>query len=179
MRVNAPSGPVMGGAVHPYVERRRLRRADPAYEPPYDHPLLAEPLRETLGVVVFQEQVLEVAIALAGFSAGQAEMLRRAMSRVRSEQAMLRLWEEFRDGARERVVDDATIEEVFRKLMGFASFGFPKAHSAAFALLAYQSAWLRRRYPAEFLAALMNAQPMGSPSQGMSSASASAARRAT
>jgi error-prone DNA polymerase len=154
-------GPVMGGAVHPYVERRRLRRADPAYEPPYDHPLLAEPLRETLGVVVFQEQVLEVAIALAGFSAGQAEALRRAMSRVRSEAAMMRLWEEFRDGARARGVDDPTVEAVFKKLMGFASFGFPKAHSAAFALLAYQSAWLRRRYPAEFLAALLNAQPMG------------------
>jgi error-prone DNA polymerase len=88
-------------------------------------------------------------------------MLRRAMSRVRSEAAMLRLWEEFRDGARARGVDDPTIEAVFKKLMGFASFGFPKAHSAAFALLAYQSAWLRRRYPAEFLAALMNAQPMG------------------
>jgi error-prone DNA polymerase len=154
-------GPVSGGAVHPYVKHRRLRRADPSFEPPYDHPLLADALRETLGVVVFQEQVLEVAMALAGFSPGQAEALRRAMSRKRSREAMLGLWREFRDGARGRGVDDETIKTVFTKLIGFSNFGFPKAHSAAFAVLAYQSAWLRRRYPAEFLAALLNAQPMG------------------
>ena len=83
------------------------------------------------------------------------------MSRKRSREAMLALWREFRDGARERGVDDETIRTVFQKLIGFSNFGFPKAHSAAFAVLAYQSAWLRRRYPAEFLAALLNAQPMG------------------
>ncbi|MCB9012336.1 MAG: error-prone DNA polymerase [Actinobacteria bacterium] len=154
-------GPVSGGAVHPYVRHRRARRADPDFEPPYDHPLLAPVLRDTLGVVVFQEQVLEVAMALAGFSPGQAESLRRAMSRKRSRDAMLRLWAEFRDGARERGVDDDTIKTVFTKLIGFSNFGFPKAHSAAFAVLAYQSAWLRRYHPAEFLAALLNAQPMG------------------
>lgn len=154
-------GPVVGGAVHPYVEHRRAKRADPDFVPPYDHPLLEEPLRETLGVVVFQEQVLEVAMALAGFSSGQAEALRRAMSRKRSREAMLALWREFLEGARARGVDDPTIESVFRKLIGFSEFGFPKAHAAAFAILAYQSAWLRRRHPTEFLAALMNAQPMG------------------
>ncbi len=154
-------GPVSGGAVHPYVRHRRARRADPAFEPPYDHPLLADVLRETLGVVVFQEQVLEVAMALAGFSPGQAEALRRAMSRKRSREAMVALWREFRDGARARGVDDDTIRLVFTKLIGFSNFGFPKAHSSAFAVLAYQSAWLRQRYPAEFLAALLNAQPMG------------------
>ncbi|HWH15604.1 MAG TPA: error-prone DNA polymerase [Miltoncostaeaceae bacterium] len=154
-------GPVSGGAVHPYVANRRARRADPDFEPPYDHPLLAPVLRETLGVVVFQEQVLEVSMALAGFSAGQAEALRRAMSRKRSREAMLRLWGEFRDGARARGVDDETIRTVFTKLIGFSNFGFPKAHSSAFAVLAYQSAWLRRYHPAEFLAALLNAQPMG------------------
>ncbi len=154
-------GPVTGGAVHPYVRHRRARREDPSFEPPYDHPLLADCLRDTLGVVVFQEQVLEVAMALAGFRPGQAEALRRAMSRKRSREAMLALWREFRDGARERGVDDETIRTVFQKLIGFSNFGFPKAHSAAFAVLAYQSAWLRRRYPAEFLAALLNAQPMG------------------
>ena len=73
-------GPIQGKAVHPYIERRQRRREDPGYEPPYDHPLLAQPLRETLGVVVFQDQVLDVAIALAGFSVGEAEGLRRAMS---------------------------------------------------------------------------------------------------
>ena len=154
-------GPVSGGAVHPYVKHRRARRADPDFEPPYDHPLLAGVLRETLGVVVFQEQVLEVSMALAGFTPGQAEALRRAMSRKRSREAMLELWREFRDGARERGVDDETIRTVFTKLIGFSNFGFPKAHSSAFAVLAYQSAWLRRRYPAEFLASLLNAQPMG------------------
>ena len=154
-------GPVSGGAVHPYVKHRRALRADPAFEPPYDHPLLADCLRETLGVVVFQEQVLEVSMALAGFSPGQAEALRRAMSRKRSREAMIALWRDFRDGARERDVDDQTIRTVFTKLIGFSNFGFPKAHSSAFAVLAYQSAWLRQRYPAEFLAALLNAQPMG------------------
>ena len=110
-------GPVSGGAVHPYVKHRRMRRADPGFEPPYDHPLLADCLRETLGVVVFQEQVLEVAMALAGFSPGQAEALRRAMSRKRSREAMLGLWREFLDGARARGVDDETIED-----------GLPEAH---------------------------------------------------
>lgn len=154
-------GPVSGGAVHPYVAHRRARRADPSFEPPYDHPLLADVLRETLGVVVFQEQVLEVAMALAGFTPGQAEALRRAMSRTRSREAMVGLWREFRDGARARGVDDDIIRTVFTKLVGFSNFGFPKAHSAAFAVLAYQSSWLRSRYPAEYLTALLNAQPMG------------------
>ena len=154
-------GPVSGGAVHPYVKHRNAKRRDPDFEPPYDHPLLADCLRETLGVVVFQEQVLEVAMALAGFSPGQAEALRRAMSRKRSRDAMLRLWREFRDGARDRGVDDSTIRTVFTKLIGFSNFGFPKAHASAFAVLAYQSAWLRRHHPAEFLASLLNAQPMG------------------
>jgi error-prone DNA polymerase len=154
-------GPIQGGAVHPYIERRQRRRDDPADVPPYDHPLLAEPLAETLGVVVFQEQVLEVAIALAGFTVGEAEGLRRAMSRKRSRDAIEAYRQRFLDGASTRGVDVDTAEQVFQKLLGFASFGFPKSHAAAFALLAYQSAWLRHHYPAEFLCALLNAQPMG------------------
>ena len=154
-------GPVSGGAVHPYVRHRRARRRDPSFRPPYDHPLLEPVLEETLGVVVFQEQVLEVAMALAGFSAGEAEDLRRAMSRKRSREAMLQMQERFLRGARERGVPDEITHTVFTKLVGFSNFGFPKAHSAAFAVLAYQSAWLRRHHPAEFLAALINAQPMG------------------
>jgi error-prone DNA polymerase len=154
-------GPIQGGAVHPYIERRRRRREDPLYEPPYDHPLLEEPLRETLGVVVFQEQVLEVAMALAGFTVGEAEGLRRAMSRKRSRDAIEAYRQRFYDGAAARGVERETAETVFAKLLGFASFGFPKSHAAAFALLAYQSAWLRHRYPPEFLCALLNAQPMG------------------
>lgn len=154
-------GPVSGGAVHPYVAHRNAKRLNPDFVPPYDHPSLAECLYDTLGVVVFQEQVLEVAMALSGFTPGQAEGLRRAMSRKRSRDAMLRMWQEFRDGARERGVDDETIRTVFTKLVGFSNFGFPKAHASAFAVLAYQSAWLRRHYPAQFLASLLNAQPMG------------------
>ena len=122
---------------------------------------LAEPLAETLGVVVFQEQVLEVAIALAGFTVGEAEGLRRAMSRKRSRDAIEAYRQRFLDGAAANGVPRATAERVFGKALGFASFGFPKSHAAAFALLAYQSAWLRHHYPAEFLCALLNAQPMG------------------
>jgi error-prone DNA polymerase len=154
-------GPIQGGAVHPYIERRQRRREDPEYEPPTDHPSLAEPLRETLGVVVFQDQVLEVAIALAGFSVGEAEGLRRAMSRKRSHEALEGYRARFVDGALANGVDAATADRVYDKLVGFSGFGFPKSHAAAFALLAYQSAWLRRHYPAEFLCALLNAQPMG------------------
>jgi error-prone DNA polymerase len=154
-------GPIQGGAVHPYIERRQRRRDDSAYVPPYDHELLAEPLAETLGVVVFQEQVLEVAVALAGFTVGDAEGLRRAMSRKRSRDAIEAYRGRFIDGAAGKGVPRETAERVFEKLLGFASFGFPKSHAAAFALLAYQSAWLRHHYPAEFLCALLNAQPMG------------------
>jgi error-prone DNA polymerase len=154
-------GPIQGGAVHPYIERRQRRREDPDYEPPVDHPSLAEPLRETLGVVVFQDQVLEVAIALAGFSVGEAEGLRRAMSRKRSHEALEAYRARFIEGALANGVDAATADRVYDKLVGFSGFGFPKSHAAAFALLAYQSAWLRHHYPAEFLCALLNAQPMG------------------
>src|SRR4051794_10684005 len=154
-------GPIQGKAVHPYIEHRQRLRENPDFVPPYDHPLLAEPLRETLGVVVFQEQVLAVATALAGFSVGEAEGLRRAMSRKRSKEAVEAFHERFVKGALGRGVDRETAEHVFLKLNGFAAFGFPKSHAAAFALLAYQSAWLRHHYPREFLCALLNEQPMG------------------
>jgi error-prone DNA polymerase len=154
-------GPIQGGAVHPYIENRQQLREDSSFVPPVDHPLLAEPLRETLGVVVFQDQVLEVAMALAGFSVGEAEALRRAMSRKRSEAALEALRGRFVEGALRNGVDEGTANRVYDKLAAFSGFGFPKSHAAAFALLAYQSAWLRRMYPAEFLCALLNAQPMG------------------
>jgi error-prone DNA polymerase len=154
-------GPIQGKAVHPYIERRQRKREDPAYEPPYDHPSLAEPLRETLGAIIFQEQVLDVAIALAGFSVGEAEGLRRAMSRKRSQDAIEAHRQRFVEGALRNGANLETAELVFSKLTGFASFGFPKSHAAAFALLAYQSAWLRHHYPDEFLCSLLNAQPMG------------------
>src|SRR5438067_8884877 len=154
-------GPIQGKAVHPYIERRQMLREDPSYEPPVDHPSLAECLRSTLGVVVFQDQVLEVAIALAGFSVGEAEGLRRAMSRKRSHDALEAYRGRFVEGALGKGVPEETAQRVYDKLVGFSGFGFPKSHAAAFGLLAYQSAWLRHHYPAEFLCALLNAQPMG------------------
>jgi len=154
-------GPIQGKAVHPYIDHRQRLREDPSFVPPVDHPLLAEPLRETLGVVVFQDQVLEVAIALAGFSVGEAEGLRRAMSRKRSEEAIEAFRGRFVEGAVTKGVDEKLADEVYDKLVGFSGFGFPKSHAAAFGLLAYQSAWLRHHHPAEFLCALLNAQPMG------------------
>jgi error-prone DNA polymerase len=154
-------GPIIGGAVNPYVRQRELARQGITSPPAYDHPFLESILRETLGVVLYQEQVLGVAMALAGFSAGQADQLRRAMTRKRSREAMHRLWTQFRNGALARGVDLATAEKVFGKLVGFAEYGFPKSHAAAFAVLAYQSAWLKHYYPAEFVCALLNNQPMG------------------
>jgi error-prone DNA polymerase len=154
-------GPIQGKAVHPYVERRQLLRDDPSYRAPADHPLLEEPLRETLGVVVFQDQVLDVAVHLAGFSVGEAEGLRRAMSRKRSHAALEAWRERFVAGALEKGVEEPQAHELYDKLVAFSGFGFPKSHAAAFGLLAYQSAWLRHHYAPEFLAALLNAQPMG------------------
>ena len=154
-------GPIQGKAVHPYIDHRQRLREDPSFVPPVDHPLLADCLRSTLGVVVFQDQVLEVAIALAGFSVGEAEGLRRAMSRKRSHDALEAYRERFVAGALEKGVDRRTADMVYDKLVGFSGFGFPKSHAAAFGLLAYQSAWLRHHHPAEFLCSLLNAQPMG------------------
>ena len=154
-------GPIQGGAVHPYIERRVRRRADPDYEIPHAHPLLAPVLEETLGVIVFQDQVLEVSMALAGFTPGEAEGLRRAMSRKRSDAAILVYRDRFIDGAMQRGVEREVAERVFEQVRGFSGFGFPKAHAAAFGLLAYQSTWLRVHYGPEFLTALLNEQPMG------------------
>jgi error-prone DNA polymerase len=159
-------GPIQGGAVHPYIERRKQQRRCEGegreYEIPYEHELLEHALEETLGTIVYQEQVLEVAIDLADFNHAEAEKLRRAMSRKRSQQAI----DEHRDrflvgavGAKEVPLE--TAERVWEQIQGFAGFGFPKAHSAAFGLLAYQSAWLREHRAEEFLCALLNEQPMG------------------
>ena len=155
-------GPIVGGAVKPYVaHRQRIRTSFLDIEPVYDHELLEEVLAETHGVILYQEQVIGVAIALAGFTAGQADAMRRSMTRKRSRDAMIALWTQFRDGAKARGVELETAKTVFKKLLGFASYGFPKAHAAAFAVLAYQSCWLKYYYPTEFLCALLNNQPMG------------------
>ncbi len=155
-------GPIQGGAVNPYIERRQRMRVDPDFQVPYDHPSLEPVLGETLGTIIFQDQVLEVAIAFAGFTPGEAEGLRRAMSRKRSEAAIQAYHERFVTGAqRKHGVDAETAERVFAMVKGFSGFGFPKAHGAAFGLLAYQSTWLRVHYTPELLCSLLNEQPMG------------------
>jgi len=154
-------GPIQGGAVHPYIERKKALRENPEYKVPYEHPSLEPVLRDTLGAIVFQDQVIEVAMAFAGFSAGEAEGLRRAMSRKRSEAAMRSYEQSFVAGAVARGVEVEVARRVYGQIVGFSGFGFPKSHSAAFGLLAYQSTWLRVHYGPEFLAALMNEQPMG------------------
>jgi error-prone DNA polymerase len=155
-------GPIQGGAINPYIERRQRLREDPGYEIPYIHPTLEPVLRETLGTIIFQDQVMQVAEAFAGFSAGEADGLRRAMSRKRSHEMIQGHHERFVTGAQRHAgTDRRTAERVWEMVEGFAGFGFPKAHSAAFGLLAYQSTWLRVHYGAEFLCALLNEQPMG------------------
>ena len=154
-------GPIQGGAVHPYIERKKALREDPGYQVPYEHPSLEPVLRDTLGAIVFQDQVIEVAMAFAGFSAGEAEGLRRAMSRKRSEEAMRSYEQSFVEGAVERGATREVAQRVYDQIVGFSGFGFPKSHSAAFGLLAYQSTWLRVHYGPEFLCALLNEQPMG------------------
>src|SRR3989441_849164 len=149
-------GPLQGNMVNPYIRRRQGR------EPvAYAHPLLEPILKETLGVILFQEQILRVAIAAAGFSPSAADMLRRAMSRARSSADMERLRGPFVNGARAKGVDDVTANEIFRQIAAFAEFGFCKSHAAAFALTAYHTAHLKLYYPAEFYVALLNNQPMG------------------
>jgi error-prone DNA polymerase len=149
-------GPLQGNMVHPYINRRQGKE-----KVTYMHPKLKPILEETLGVILFQEQVLKCAIAVAGFSPGEADSLRRAMSRKRSKQAMEQLKQRFLDGARRNGVSDALALRIFDTLKGFAEYGFCKSHAAGFALLAYQSAWLKCYYPAEFYSALLNNQPMG------------------
>jgi error-prone DNA polymerase len=155
-------GPIVGGAVNPYIERKQKLREDPSFEVPYDHPSLEPVLKDTLGTIIFQDQVLEVAMAFAGFSPGEAEGLRRAMSRKRSAAAIEGYHERFVAGAAlTHGADRETAERIFTMIAGFSGFGFPKAHGAAFGLLAYQSTWLRVHYKPEFTCALLNEQPMG------------------
>lgn len=149
-------GPLQGNMVNPYIRRRQGR------EPvTYLHPSLEPILRETLGVILFQEQILRVAMAVAGFSAAAADRLRRAMSRARSSEDMERLRAPFVEGAGRSGVEEPVAHEIFRQIAAFAEFGFCKSHAAAFALTAYHTCHLKLYYPAEFTVALLNNQPMG------------------
>ena len=150
-------GPIQGNAVHPYLRRKQ------GLEPvTYLHPTLEPILGETLGVILYQEQVMRVAIEVAGFSPAESDGFRRAMGTWRSTREMEKLHARFVDGClRQPGMDEATAEELFRQVAAFASFGFAKSHAAAFARTAYESAFLKLFYPAQTLAGLVNAQPMG------------------
>lgn len=149
-------GPIQGGMVHPYIRRRHGQE-----EVTYWHPKLEDVLQETLGVMLFQEQVLKTAMVLGGFSAGKADLLRRALSRSKPGPEMEMLRANFISGAEEKGIDAQTADTVFTQLAGYAGYGFCKSHSASFALIAYQSVWLKYYYPAEFYCALLNNQPVG------------------
>jgi len=149
-------GPIVGQMVHPYLNRRAGR--EPVV---YPHPSLEPILARTLGVPLFQEQLLRMAMVAAGFSGGQAEELRRAMGFKRSEKRMRVIEEQLREGmARQGITGDAA-EQIITSIASFALYGFPESHAASFALLAYASAYLKVHYPAAFFASLLNNQPMG------------------
>jgi error-prone DNA polymerase len=150
-------GPIQGNAVHPYLRRRQ------GIEPVvYLHPSLEPVLRETLGVILYQEQVMQIAITVAGFSAGESDGFRRAMGTWRSSREMEKLHARFVGGCKTtNGLTDEQAEELFRGVAAFASFGFAKSHAAAFARTAYESAFLKLFYPAQFTVGLINAQPMG------------------
>jgi len=149
-------GPITGQMVHPYLGRRAGR--EPVR---YPHPSLEPILARTLGVPLFQEQLLRIAMTAAGFSGGEAEELRRAMGFKRSRARMQQLAARLRRGMSERGIEGEAQEEILRGITSFALYGFPESHAASFALIAYASAWLRCHHPAAFLAGLLNAQPMG------------------
>jgi error-prone DNA polymerase len=149
-------GPITGNLVNPYLRRRAGE--EPVRVP---HPLLEPILRRTLGVPLFQEQLLKMAMTVAGFTGGQAEELRRAMGFKRSQQRMAAIERQLRQGMAERGIDGAAADEIIRSITSFALYGFPESHAASFALLVYASAWLKLHFPEEFLAALLNHQPMG------------------
>jgi error-prone DNA polymerase len=150
-------GPIQGNAVHPYLRRKQ------GLEPvTYLHPSLEPVLNDSLGVILYQEQVMRVAIEVAGFSPAESDGFRRAMGTWRSTREMEKLHRRFVHGClRQPGMDEPTAEELFRQVAAFASFGFAKSHAAAFARTAYESAFLKLFYPAQFLAGLVNAQPMG------------------
>ncbi len=149
-------GPIVGGMAHPFFERRVGRE-----EVTYPHPLLEPILRRTLGVPIFQEQILKVAMVAAGFSGGEAEDLRRAMGFKRSVERMQEIERRLRSGMNERGIQGVAQEQIVKAITSFALYGFPESHSASFALIAYASAYLKRHHPTAFFLSLLNAWPMG------------------
>ena len=149
-------GPIQGGSVHPYIRRRN--GAEPVT---YLHPLLERSLAKTLGVPLFQEQLMQMAIDVAGFTPAESDELRRAMGSKRSVERMERLRGRFFAGMATRGIGAEAGEQIWHKMVAFATYGFPESHSVSFAYLVYASAWIKLHYPAAFCAALLNAQPMG------------------
>jgi error-prone DNA polymerase len=155
-------GPIQGGMVHPYLNRRQGK------EPvTYPSDALREALGRTLGVPVFQEQVMQISILAAGFTPGEADGLRRSMAAWKRKGGLDRYYSKIVDGMTARGYDVAFAQGIFEQIKGFSEYGFPESHAASFALLVYASCWIKRHHPAEFLAALLNSQPLGfySPSQ--------------
>ncbi|MEX3816592.1 error-prone DNA polymerase [Paraburkholderia sp. BR13439] len=155
-------GPIQGGAVHPYLQRRQ------GFEPvTYPSAALETALGRTLGVPIFQEQVMQVAILAAGFSAGEADQLRRAMAAWKRKGGLDKYYDRIVNGMLERGYDRTFADGIFQQILGFGEYGFPESHAASFALLVYASSWLKCHEPEGFLAAMLNSQPMGfySPSQ--------------
>jgi len=149
-------GPIQGNAVNPFIRRRR------GDEPvTYLHPRLEPILRRTLGVPLFQEQLMEMAVAVAGFSPAEADELRQAMAAKRSELRMMKLKSRFYAGMAENGIEGAAADQLFDALAAFSNFGFPESHAVSFAHLVYCSAWLKVHYPAAFLVSMLNAQPLG------------------
>jgi error-prone DNA polymerase len=149
-------GPIQGGMIHPY-----LRRRDGKEQVRYPYPPLEPVLAKTLGVPLFQEQIMRLAVVAAGFTPGEADELRRLMTHRRSHEKLAAMKARLLAGMEERGITAADAELIFHQLLGFAGYGFPESHSASFALLVYASAWIRRYHPAVFACALLNSQPMG------------------
>ena len=149
-------GPLEADDIAPFIRRRHGR--EPVVVP---HPAMERILRRTYGVIVYQEQVIEVAAAVAGFSLAEADLLRRTMTHERSMDEMDAIGRNFVEKAMARGATQEVADEVFRQLRGFAAYGFNKAHAACFAIVCNASAWLKAHYPAEFYAGILNNQPMG------------------
>ena len=149
-------GPIQGGSVHPYIRRRNGEEAVT-----YLHPLLKPALSKTLGIPLFQEQLMQMAIDAAGFTPSEADELRQAMGSKRSLERMERLRYRLYEGMYERGIKEKVANQIWEKMVAFANYGFPESHSVSFAHLVYASSWIKYHYPAAFCAALLNAQPMG------------------
>jgi error-prone DNA polymerase len=149
-------GPLQGNMVHPFIRRRQGK--EPVI---HFHPKLEAILGETLGVILFQEQILQVSMEIAGFSAGEANKLRKAMGRKNAREELMKWYDRFLEGAQKKGIGEVLATRIFDHICGFAEFGFCKSHAASFAILSYRSSYLKRYYPAEFYCALLNNQPMG------------------